>query len=95
VQPLAAHAAASPRAYNLVISNIPGLREPMYMRGCRLEAAHPVVPLSDRHALSIGLTTTADQACFGVYADRRTLPDADLIAERVDLAIDELLALAE
>jgi WS/DGAT/MGAT family acyltransferase len=95
VQQLAAHAAASPRAYNLVISNIPGLREPMYMRGCRLEAAHPVVPLSDRHALSIGLTTTADQACFGIYADRRTLPDADLVADRIDLAIDELLALAE
>jgi diacylglycerol O-acyltransferase / wax synthase len=95
VQQLAAHAAASPRAYNLAISNIPGLREPMYMRGCRLEAAYPVVPLSDRHALSIGLTTIGAQACFGVYADRRTLPDADVVAERVDLAIDELLALVD
>jgi len=95
VQHVAAHAAASPRAYNLVISNIPGPPEPMYMRGCRLEAAHPVVPLSDGHSLSIGLTTIGGRACFGLYADRRTLPDADLVAERVDLAVDELLGVAE
>nr|MDQ6915991.1 WSD1 family O-acyltransferase [Actinomycetota bacterium] len=93
VQQAVAHAAASPRAYNLVISNIPGPREPLYMRGCRLEAAHPVIPLSDGHALSIGLTTVGERACFGLYADRRALPDADLVARRVDLAIDELLGL--
>ena len=94
VQQLAAHAAASPLAYNLVISNIPGPREPLWMRGCRLERAHPVIPLSDRHALSIGLTTVGDGANFGVYADRRRIPDADVLAERIDLALDELLALS-
>jgi diacylglycerol O-acyltransferase / wax synthase len=94
VRQLAAHAAASSRAYNLTISNIPGPTEPMWMRGCFLEAAHPVIPLSDRHALSIGLTTIGDGAHFGVYADRKQIPDADLIAERIDLAVDELLALA-
>jgi WS/DGAT/MGAT family acyltransferase len=94
VQQIAAHAAASPRAYNLVISNIPGPPLPVWMRGCRLEAAHPVIPLSDRHALSIGLTTIGDGAHFGVYCDRKRIPDADVLAERIDLAVDELLALA-
>jgi diacylglycerol O-acyltransferase / wax synthase len=94
VQQLAAHAAASPRAYNLVISNIPGPREPLFMRGCRLERAHPVIPLSERHALSIGVTTIGSTAGFGVYADRKLIPDADTLAERIDLGIDELLALA-
>jgi diacylglycerol O-acyltransferase len=93
VQQVVAHAAASPRAYNLVISNIPGPPGPLYMRGCRLEGAHPVVPLSDGHALSIGLSTVGDRACFGLYADRRALPDAGLVAERVDMAVDELLGL--
>ena len=41
-----------------------------------------MVPIADRHALSIGVTTIRDQACFGVYADARLLPDADLLAER-------------
>ena len=68
---------ASPRMFNLVVSNIPGPREPLCMRGCELEEAYPVVPLADSHALSIGMTTSASGACFGLYADRETLPDAD------------------
>ena len=80
----AAHALASPRVYNLVVSNIPGPRIPMYLRGCRLREAYPVVPLSERHALSIGMTTIGDDACFGLYADPETLPDADALA--LDLA---------
>lgn len=86
---------ASPRTFNLVVSNIPGPAEPLYMLGCPLEATYPVVPLADRHALSIGMTTVGDQACFGVYADRATLPDADGLAHDIDEAITELLARAE
>ena len=52
-----------------------------------------MVPLSDRHAVSIGMTTVMDDACFGLYADRATLPDAGLLAERLDVAIDELVEL--
>ena len=77
VQKAAAHALASPRVYNLVVSNIPGPRMPMYLRGCRLHDAYPVVPLSARHALSVGMTTIGDHACFGLYADPETLPDSD------------------
>jgi diacylglycerol O-acyltransferase / wax synthase len=82
---------ASPRTFNLTVSNIPGLREPMYMLGCELEEAYPVVPIADEHALSIGMTTVKDRACFGLYADREALPDADRLAEAVDASVDELL----
>ena len=95
LQKAAAHALASPRVYNLVVSNIPGPRIPMYMCGCRLREAYPVVPLSDRHALSIGMTTIGDDACFGLYADPETLPDADLLALDLHAAIDELRATME
>jgi diacylglycerol O-acyltransferase / wax synthase len=95
MQKVAAHALASPRVYNLVVSNIPGPRMPMYMRGCRLREAFPVVPLSDRHALSIGMTTIGDQACFGLYADPEVLPDADSLARDLAAAIDELRATME
>ena len=74
---LVARSMASPRMFNLVVSNIPGPREPMYMSGCELKEAYPVVPLADRHALSIGMTTIQDRACFGLYADRRSLGDVD------------------
>jgi diacylglycerol O-acyltransferase len=85
---------ASSRTFNLTVSNIPGLREPMYMRGCELEAAYPVVPIADDHAVSVGMTTVRDTACFGLYAARDSLPDADRLAEAVDASIDELLARA-
>jgi len=93
VQRVLAHLVASPRAFNLVVSNIPGPREPLYMLGCELEESYPVVPIADRHALAIGFTTIKDEAFFGVYADRESLPDADALAECLDQSADELLAL--
>jgi hypothetical protein len=93
VQRVLSRVVASPRTFNLVVSNIPGPRIPLYLRGCRLRAAYPVVPLADRHAVSIGMTTVEDDACFGVYADREALPDADALAAGLDESIDELLAL--
>jgi hypothetical protein len=95
LQKAAAHALASPRVYNLVVSNIPGPRMPMYLRGCRLREAYPVVPLSERHALSIGMTTIGVDACFGLYADPETLPDSDLLALDLHAALDELRATME
>jgi len=60
------------------------------MLGCRLREAYPVVPLADRHALSIGFTTVAGGAFFGIYADRDSAPDAELLAGDVGDALDEL-----
>ena len=94
VQHAASHLVASPRVFNLVVSNIPGPRLPLYMLGCELEEVYPVVPLADGHALSIGMTTVQGEACFGLYADREALPDADRLAGHIDAAIDELLELS-
>jgi WS/DGAT/MGAT family acyltransferase len=86
--------AASPRTFNLTVSNIPGPSETLYMRGCELQAAYPVVPIAEGHAVSIGMTTIKTGAFIGVYADRRGLPDADLLAHEIDFALDELLEVA-
>ncbi len=85
---------ANPRTSNLVVSNIPGPTMPLYLAGCPLETSYPVVPLSDRHTVSVGMTTVRDLACFGVYADRERLPDVDGLAHDIDEAIRELLARA-
>ena len=82
---------ASPRTFNLTVSNIPGPRVPMYMLGCEMEVAYPVVPIADKHALSIGMTTIGDRACFGLYAACEMLPDSDALAAAMDASIDELL----
>jgi diacylglycerol O-acyltransferase len=91
VQTLVSQLVASPRTFNLVISNVPGPRVPLWLRGCRLVDAYPIVPLAQSHALSIGMTTVHNDACFGFYADRQTLPDADRLPPLMDAALDELL----
>jgi WS/DGAT/MGAT family acyltransferase len=95
VQHAVSHAVASARAYNLTVSNIPGPRQPMWMAGCALDEVYPVVPLADRHAVSIGFTTVAEQGFFGIYADRKMVPDADVLAREVESSLAELLASAE
>jgi diacylglycerol O-acyltransferase / wax synthase len=85
---------ASPRSFNLVVSNIPGPPLPLYMLGCELEEVYPVVPLADQHAVSIGMTTVNDRAFFGIYADRQTLPDADFLAADIDESIEDLITLS-
>jgi diacylglycerol O-acyltransferase / wax synthase len=82
---------ASPRACNLVVSNMPGPSEQMYMLGCPLRAVFPMVPLADQNAVSVGILTVGAQACFGVYADRDAMPDVRLLARDIDEALSELL----
>jgi WS/DGAT/MGAT family acyltransferase len=87
---LASRLIASPRAFNLVVSNIPAPRIPLYMRGCRLSEAYPVVPIADRHGLSIGVTTLGRGAHFGLYADPVSLPDVGLLADELDRELERL-----
>ncbi len=94
VRRLASGLIASPRAFNLVVSNIPGPREPLYMRGCALAEAYPVVPITDEHTLSIGLTTVGDEAFFGLYCDQRREPEIGRLATSLERSIDELCDLA-
>jgi diacylglycerol O-acyltransferase / wax synthase len=77
-----------------VVSNIPGPREPLWMLGCELREAYPVVPMADSHSVSIGLTTVCEEVFLGVYADRKALPDADRLAELIDGAFEQLKELA-
>jgi len=90
VKTLAARLAASPRTYNVTISNIPGPTEPLYMLGARLEEAFPVVPLSEDHALSVGIFGYLDRAHFGFYADPGALPSVRDLPTAVDSEIKAL-----
>ena len=90
-QARAARLAASPRAYNLVVSNVPGPRAPVYLLGARAVEAYPVVPLSDRHALSIGIFSLHDRLCFGGYADPEALPQVRELPSALCASVLEIL----
>jgi diacylglycerol O-acyltransferase len=86
----AAQAMASQRAYNLVVSNIPGPPASVYMLGAELDEAYPVVPLSERHALSVGIFSYGQHLHFGIYADPVALPDAEHLGRAVTTAFRAL-----
>jgi diacylglycerol O-acyltransferase / wax synthase len=88
---VAARAVASPRTYNLTISNIPGPPFPLYMLGAELVDAHPVVPIAEGHALSIGIFGYGGRLHFGLYADPDAFPQVRQLPEALDAALRELL----
>jgi diacylglycerol O-acyltransferase / wax synthase len=88
----AARFAASPRVYNLTVSNIPGPRFPLYMLGAELLESHPVVPIAEGHALSIGLFSYRGRLHFGLYADPYAFPQVRELPAALDSSLVDLLA---
>jgi diacylglycerol O-acyltransferase / wax synthase len=86
----AARVAASARVFNVAVSNIPGPREPVSLQGAPLVEAYPVVPLSEDHALSIGMFTYTDRIFFGLYADPGALPEVAGLPDWLDRSLAEL-----
>jgi diacylglycerol O-acyltransferase / wax synthase len=87
-----ARAMSGVRAFNLVVSNVPGPQQPFYLNGCRLLAAHPVVPLNPAsQGLSVGILSYDGQVCFGLLADRDLAPPVSAIAAALREALEETL----
>jgi hypothetical protein len=79
------------RAFNLVVSNIPGPQQPFWLNGQRLLAAHPVVPLNpSSQGLSVGILSYDGQVCFGLLADRDLEPALGDVAAALHASLDEL-----
>jgi diacylglycerol O-acyltransferase / wax synthase len=83
--------AASPRMYNLVISNVPGPRMPVYLLGAECVEVLPAIPLSEGHVLSVGVFSLRDRLCFGAYADPEALPQAGALPGAIADAAAELI----
>jgi len=77
------------QAFNLVISNVPGPREPMYWNGAQLDAMYPVSIVMDGQAINITLTSYMDKLEVGITACRKTLPR---IQSLLSLLEDEIKA---
>jgi diacylglycerol O-acyltransferase len=76
--------------FNLVISNVPGPRQPQFWNGARLDGLYPLsIPL-DGQALNITCTSYSDEIAFGLTGCRRTVPHLQRLLGHLD---DELGAL--
>lgn len=78
------------QSFNVVISNVPGPKEPLYWNGARLQGIYPVSIVLDRLALNITVTSYIDSLEFGFIACRRTLPSMQRLLDYIEKAIDDL-----
>jgi hypothetical protein len=69
-----------PTTFNLVLSNVPGPKKTLYLRGSRLEAVYPVSIPAHGMALNITLETYADTMNFGFIGDREAVPHLQRLA---------------
>jgi len=83
-------AGRSTPVYNLVISNVPGPREFLYLNGSRMEVFYPISMITDGQALNITFLSYAGRyaACF--TACRDGVPSMQRIAVGTGEALDEL-----
>jgi diacylglycerol O-acyltransferase / wax synthase len=86
-----ARAMSGVRAFNLVVSNLPGPQQPFYLDGVRLERVHPVVPLNpSSQGLTVGVLSYDGTVCFGLLADRALDPPLDEVSQALRDALAEL-----
>jgi diacylglycerol O-acyltransferase len=76
--------------FNLIISNVPGPKKPLYFNGARMEGMYPLsIPI---HGMGLNITCTSysDNIGFGLTGCRRTVPRLQRLLTHLD---DELNAL--
>jgi diacylglycerol O-acyltransferase len=81
---------SAPPPFNIVISNVPGAREPMYWRGARLDGNYPLSIALDGQALNITLTNNADNLDFGVVGCRRSIPHLQRLLSHLEDSLADL-----
>jgi WS/DGAT/MGAT family acyltransferase len=76
---------------NLIISNVPGPREPLYLSGAPMEHFYPVSNVTDGMGLNITVQSYLDNLDFGLVACRVLVPDLWTLCDALNAAMVELL----
>jgi diacylglycerol O-acyltransferase / wax synthase len=79
------------RAFNLLVTNVPGPQFPLYAFGARMLASYPVLPLLPGHAVAVGATSYDGRVLYGIDADYDAVPDADVLGHCIVEALEELV----
>jgi WS/DGAT/MGAT family acyltransferase len=93
VSGMLARAMGQVRAFNVVVSNVPGPQQPFYLSGVQMAEVYPAVPLNpSNQGLSVGVVSYDGRVCFGLLADRDLDPPLSTAAAGLVAALGELQA---
>jgi diacylglycerol O-acyltransferase / wax synthase len=80
----------TPPAFNVLISNVPGPRNPLYWNGARLTGVYPVSIPYEGQALNITVTSYAGDLQFGLTGCRRSVPHLQRLLTHLEDSLAEL-----
>ncbi|WP_181373287.1 WS/DGAT/MGAT family O-acyltransferase [Massilia glaciei] len=83
-----------PPIANVVVSNVPGPRMPLYLAGARMTTNFPVSIVTHGLALNVTVQSYNGALDFGMIACRRAMPDVQQFAACMVAAHEELLEAA-
>jgi len=79
------------RNATLIMTNVPGPREPVHLCGRRLKTLMAWVPQSGRVGLGVSIMSYAGKAQLGVAADAQLVPEPDAVIQAFDADLACLL----
>ncbi len=82
-----------PPPINLVVSNVPGPREPLYVAGGRMEGIWSVGPILEGIGMNVTVWSYCDDLNVGVIACREHIKDPHEITDGMAEALRDLVAL--
>jgi WS/DGAT/MGAT family acyltransferase len=82
-----------PQVANLVISNVPGPTQPLYLAGAKMLTNYPTSIIVHGLALNITVQSYDHALDFGLMADAQAAPDVRELAGAITIAFDDLRAL--
>lgn len=77
--------------FNMVVTNVPGPRGPLYLLDAKMLEAHPMVPLLGSLSVGIALFSYGRTISWGFTADWELVPDLHELVLAVQHAFDQLL----
>ena len=76
------------RGHQIVITNVPGPQDPVYMAGEPVGEVYPCIPLSGRPGPVDRRHVVHGKVFFGIVADRDAVPDVDVLAQCIEEALE-------
>lgn len=80
----------APPPFNVIISNVPGPKKPLYLRGAQLEGLYPLSIPFNGQALNITVTSYNGNLNFGLTGCRKSVPHLQHLLTYLDEALDGL-----
>lgn len=82
------------RAFNLIVTNVPGPERALSLLGAKLTRIVPIVNLWPHQSLGIAVASYAGDMTFGIHTDRAVIPDVESLRDDLAAAFEELRAAA-